>query len=138
MIKAHPWTQYLSDTITALAFANLILTINLAKSLDWRFLHWHGHKTLADFSFTLYAIHNPTLMLLRAITTAVLGPGWSVGFASYEQWVALALAMSMTIALAYMISRFTEGKVGAVRRYVKSSILRLWPDPASVAPIAQR
>lgn len=138
MIKAHPWTQYLSDTITALAFANLILTINLTKNLDWKFLDWQGHKTLADFSFTLYAIHNPTLMLLRAITTAVLGPGWSVGFSTRDQWAALALAMSLTIALAYVMSRFTEGKVGAVRRYVKSSILRFWPDPASAAMIVQR
>jgi peptidoglycan/LPS O-acetylase OafA/YrhL len=138
MIKAHPWTQYLSDTITALAFANLILTINFAKNMHWRFLDWQGHKTLADFSFTLYAIHNPTLMLLRAITTAVMGPGWSVGFASREQWAALALAMSLTIALAYAMSRYTEGKVGVMRRYVKSAILRHWPDPASAITVSQR
>lgn len=131
VIKAHPWVQYLSDTITAAAFANLILAIRLTKDLNWKLLHWHGHKTLADFSFTLYAIHNPTLMLLRAMTTAVLGPDWSAGSASPEQWAALALAMALTMILAYALSRFTEGKVGAARRYVKSALIRLWPDPAS-------
>ncbi len=131
VIKAHPWVQYLSDTMTALAFANLILAIRFKKNLNWKLLDWHGHKSLADFSFTLYAIHNPTLMLLRAMTTAALGPDWSAGTASHEQWAALALAMALTIILAYALSRFTEGKVGAARRYVKSALVRLWPDPAS-------
>jgi len=138
VIRAYPSVQYISDTATALAFANLILTVRYVKQLDWALLNWQGHKTLADFSFTLYAIHNPTLMLLRATTTAVLGPDWSVGLASREQWGALVVAMSLTIALAYALSRFTEGKVGAVRIYVKSLILRLWPDPAPAMTVAQR
>lgn len=138
VIKAHPWVQYLADTFTALAFANLLLTIRFTKNLHWKFLDWHGHKTLADFSFTLYAIHNPTLMLLRAVTTAILGPDWSAEILSQTQWAALALSMSMTIALAYALSRFTEGQVGAARQYVKSVILRLWPDPAPGISIARR
>jgi len=130
-ILAAPWTQYISDTATALAFANLILTMRFSDRIDWGILDWRGHKTLADFSFTLYAIHNPTLMLLRATATLVLGPGWNAEAASPVQWAAMAAAMTLTIGLAYTLSRVTEGKVGAARRLVKSSLLRFWPDPSA-------
>ena len=117
VIHAHPWSQYISDTITALAFANLILTMRFPGDERWRFLDWRGHQTLADFSFTLYAIHNPTLMLLRASATAVFGKDWSAGAATPVQWFALALAMSLTILLAWLLSFFTEKKVPAARRF---------------------
>ena len=94
--------------------------MRFAEPIDWRILDWPGHKILADFSFTLYAIHNPTLMLLRSTTTAVLGTDWIAAAASPVQWVALATAMTVTIGLAYALSRVTEAKVGAARRWVKS------------------
>lgn len=137
VVLAHPWTQYVADTGTAIAFANLILTMRFAEPIDWRILDWPGHKILADFSFTLYAIHNPTLMLLRSTTTAVLGTDWIAAAASPVQWVALATAMTVTIGLAYALSRVTEAKVGAARRWVKSALLPLWPDPDARASVSR-
>ena len=137
VVLAHPWTQYVADTGTAIAFANLILTMRFAGPIDWRLLDWPGHKTLADFSFTLYAIHNPTLMLLRSTTTAVLGTDWIAGAASPIQWEALATAMTVTIGLAFSLSQVSEGKVGAARRWVKSTLLRFWPDPAASASVSR-
>lgn len=137
VVLAHPWTQYVADTGTAIAFANLILTMRFAGPIDWRLLDWPGHKTLADFSFTLYAIHNPTLMLLRSTTTAVLGQDWIAGAASLVQWAALATAMTVTIGLAFALSQVAEGKVGAARRWVKSALLRFWPDPAASASVSR-
>jgi len=90
-------------------------------------LDWHGHKTLADFTFTLYAIHNPTLMLLRATTTAVLGAGWIEGAAAPIQWVALSVAGALTILLAFALSRFTEGKVDIARRWAMAMLDKIWP-----------
>lgn len=127
-VHNHPWLQYISDMTTALAFANLILTLRFVDRLNWKWLGWRGHKVLADFSFTLYAIHNPTLLLSRAMITAVLGPTWSDGVAAPLQWVAMAVAMSLTIFLAYALSIFTEGEVGAARRLVKAALLRFWPE----------
>ena len=123
VIHAHPWSQYISDTITALAFANLILTMRFPGDERWRFLDWRGHQTLADFSFTLYAIHNPTLMLLRASATAVFGKDWSAGAATPIQWFMLALAMSLTILLAWLLSFFTEKKVPVARRLAHDRLL---------------
>jgi peptidoglycan/LPS O-acetylase OafA/YrhL len=123
-IRAHPWSQYVSDSITALAFANLILTMRFPTGETWRFLDWSGHQTLADFSFTLYAIHNPTLMLLRATATAVLGKDWSAGAATPVQWLTLAVAMSLTILLAWLLSFFTEKKVPAARRLAHDWMVR--------------
>jgi peptidoglycan/LPS O-acetylase OafA/YrhL len=124
---AHPWVQYISDTGSALLFANLILTMRFSDGPHWRLLDWHGHKSLADFTFTLYAIHNPTLMLLRATTTAVLGAGWIEGAAAPIQWAAFGVAVSLTILLAYTLSRFTEGKVDAVRRWSMAMLDKIWP-----------
>jgi peptidoglycan/LPS O-acetylase OafA/YrhL len=125
VIHVNPWAQYVSDTLSALAFANLILTMRFPGDEKWRFLDWRGHQTLADFSFTLYAIHNPTLMLLRASATAVLGKDWDwgAGSATLIQWFALGLAMSLTILLAWLLSFFTEKKVPAVRRFVHDRLL---------------
>lgn len=123
-IHAHPWAQYVSDSATALAFANLILTMRFPDGERWRFLDWRGHQTLADFSFTLYAIHNPTLMLLRATTTAVLGKDWSAGAATPVQWLALALAMALTILLAWLLSFYTEKQVPAARRIAHDWMVR--------------
>jgi peptidoglycan/LPS O-acetylase OafA/YrhL len=123
VIHAHPWSQYISDALTALAFANLILTMRFPGDEKWRFLDWRGHQTLADFSFTLYAIHNPTLMLLRASATAVFGKDWSAGAATPIQWFLLALAMFLTILLAWLLSFFTEKKVPVARRLAHDRLL---------------
>lgn len=124
VIHTQPWTLYISDSVSALAFANLILTMRFHDGESWGLLHWSGHQTLADFSFTLYAIHNPTLMLLRATTTAVLGKDWSAGAATPVQWLALALAMALTIMLAWLLSFFTEKQVPAARRIAHDWIVR--------------
>ncbi len=138
VVYARPWMQYVSDAVSAIAFANLILTMRFSDGIGWPILDWNGHKTLADFSFTLYAIHNPTLMLLRATTTAVLGPAWITAAASAAQWTALATSMALTIFFAYTLSRVTEGKVGEGRRLVKSALLRFWPDPAASVSVSRR
>lgn len=133
---AHPWVQYISDTGSALLFANLILTMRFSDGPHWRLLDWHGHKTLAGFTFTLYAIHNPTLMLLRATTTAVLGADWIEGAAAPIQWAAFGVAVSLTILLAYALSRFTERKVDAVRRWASAMLDKIWPtsDARNILP----
>jgi peptidoglycan/LPS O-acetylase OafA/YrhL len=133
---AHPWVQYVSDTGSALLFANLILTMRFSDGPHWRLLDWHGHKSLADFTFTLYAIHNPTLMLLRATTTAVLGVDWIEGAAAPIQWAAFGVAVSLTILLAYALSRFTEGKVDAARRWASAMLDKIWPtsDASNILP----
>ena len=124
---AHPWVQYISDTGSAILLANLILTLRFSDGLHWRILDWRGHKILADFTFTLYAIHNPTLMLLRSTTTAVLGPDWIEGTTTPIQWAALCVTASLTILLAYTLSRFTEGKVDIARRRASAMLDNIWP-----------
>jgi peptidoglycan/LPS O-acetylase OafA/YrhL len=124
-LREIPATQYLSDAVVALAFANLILSMRFAASFEWRFLDWGLHKRLADFSFTLYAIHNPTIMLLRAFAVTTLGARTFDGAATDVQWLLLVGAMSLTILLAYALSRVTESKLGPARRALSAIVGRV-------------
>lgn len=127
VLKEHPALLYVSDAITAVAFANLILTLRFSTREHWRVLDWRFHKTLADFSFTVYAIQAPTLVFLRAAASRYPEPGWVDGVATPAQWLFFFIAMALTIALAYALSRVTEAKVGPARRLLNQFATRLAP-----------
>jgi len=119
MMQEHPALLYIPDAITAVAFANLILTMRFAAMQDWRILDWSGHKRMADFSFTLYAIHNPTIVFLRATAAQFFGQEWARSVAGLEQWEVFTVSIGLTVAFAYALSRVTETRVGVVRRWLR-------------------
>ena len=106
----HPWLQTASDLTTAILFLNLATTLRFGPTEGWRLFAPTWHKTLADFSFSLYCVHMPTLVLVRAATDSLLGAGWAGQLATPAHWTLLAATMSLTIVLAYGFSRLTEAK----------------------------
>lgn len=125
IMKEQPWLQYVCDAITAAAFANLILTMRFSTNLGSRALDWPIHKQLADFSFTVYAVHAPILMFLRAAASLLLDKDWFARPAAPVQWAALAAAMTISVVLAYLLSRVTEAKVGPARRTLRDLVARM-------------
>jgi peptidoglycan/LPS O-acetylase OafA/YrhL len=126
-LAAHPWLQDLADIVGTLLFCNLMLTVRLSSEFGWDFLRPKFHRTLADFSFSLYSIHMPLLILFRAAADSLMGPAWARQNATPAHWATLAGVMALTIAIAYGFSRLTEAHTGAARRYLSGALPRLAP-----------
>ena len=55
LLAAHPWLQDAADLLSSLLLANLMLTVRYSPPEGWNALRPQFHKTLADFSFSLYS-----------------------------------------------------------------------------------
>jgi len=124
VLAAHPWIQELADFVETVLFANLLVTMRFGPEQGWDLLRPRFHKTLADFSYSLYCIHMPLLFLLRAAVDSLMGPDWAPQLATPEHWLTLALALTLVIAFAYGFSRLTEAHTGAARRYLSARLPR--------------
>jgi len=119
LLEAHPSMSLVADLSTALFFANLLLAFRDAPQQGFLALRWKRHAPLADFSFSLYAIHMPVVILARAAVGHFLGRDWAVQLATGANY-AMALAVSATaLACAYGFSRVTEARTGAARRALR-------------------
>ncbi len=127
LLAAHPWLQDLADVTGTIFFSNLMLAVRFSSEEGWRLLRPKLHRTLADFSFSLYSIHMPMLMLLRAGADSTMGRGWASQNATPLHWAAMAAAMAASIVVAYGFSRLTEAHTGAARRYLSGALPRFAP-----------
>lgn len=125
VLDAHPWLQDATDVTMAILFANLLITLRFGAQDGWSFLRPRFHASLADFSYSLYIIHGPLLMLIRAVSDEVLGPAWTKTPSVALQWWMLFAAIPVVVGAAYGFSRFTEARTGSARR-----LLRAWLSPA--------
>jgi peptidoglycan/LPS O-acetylase OafA/YrhL len=143
-LAQHPALQHVSDVISAAAFANLILTLRFAGTRMWPLLKSDMHGRLADFSFSVYAIHMPLLVFMRACLDKAFGAAWLTPPAAPLQWFALACAMGIAVAVAYVFSRLTEANTSAARRILRRFVRRLEtapptaPDQASLAALGEK
>lgn len=124
MIAEHYWMLQAVDTFTTLLFVNLMITLRYGPLDGWNFLKPTLHRTLADFSFSLYCIHVPFLLFLCAASEQVFGRDWTKALATPQHWVVMATAMIAAIVLAYGFSRFTEAKTLAARRILRNALQR--------------
>jgi peptidoglycan/LPS O-acetylase OafA/YrhL len=122
--RVDPWIQNGADLVNTLAFVNLIVTLRFASQEGWALFQPTLHQKLADFSFSLYCIHVPLLMLLRAAATIWFGAGWVEQLATPQNWLAAFAAMAICIVTGYGFSRLTEAHTSAARR-----ALRRWFAP---------
>ncbi len=118
LLAAHPWLQDVADLLCSALLANLMLTVRHSPDWGWDLVRPQFHRTLADFSFSLYSIHMPMLILYRAIADSWLGPEWAKQLATPTHWMALAAVISSIVLLAFGFSRLTEARTGAARRYL--------------------
>ena len=127
LLAAHPWLQDAADLWSALLLANLMLTVRHSPAEGWNALRPQFHKTLADFSFSLYVVHMPILILLRSIEDSIMGPEWAKQLATPAHWATLPLVMGVCIVVAYGFSRLTEANTGAARRFLSAALPRFTP-----------
>jgi len=122
LLAAHPWLQDAADLLSTVLLANLMLTVRYSSEQGWALLRPKFHHTLSDFSFSLYSIHMPLLILFRATTDSVMGPEWAKQNATPAHWVLLAVVMTTIIVIAYGFARLTEARTGAARRYLGQAL----------------
>ena len=124
LLAQHLWLLQAADTFTTILFVNLIVTLRYGPLDGWNFLKPTLHRTLADFSFSLYCIHVPFLLFLCAASEQVFGRDWTKALATPQHWIVMAAAMSATIVAAYGFSRFTEARTLAARRLLRNALQR--------------
>ncbi len=127
LLAAHPWLQDVADLTGAVLFCNLMLSVRYSSEQGWSLLRPQLHRTLADFSFSLYSVHMPILILLRAVADSIMGPAWASQLATPAHWATLTAAMSVIVVIGYGFSRLTEAHTGAARRYLSGALPRFAP-----------
>ncbi|MDE2364195.1 MAG: acyltransferase [Hyphomicrobiales bacterium] len=122
-------TKAIVDGLNALLCANLILTLRFDTGEGFRFCNTKLHKFMADFSYSVYALHLPILFFLWGATAELINPGWHAELASLPHYLAALGASALVLALAYGLSRVTEARTESVRR-VAHNLLRSPERPA--------
>jgi peptidoglycan/LPS O-acetylase OafA/YrhL len=99
-----------TDYITATTFALLLYFMLHNQSPGGRGIYGKVSKSLANFSYTLYVVHMPVLVFLRA--ALLPDTPWSPDLGHISFGVAIALGCAI---YAYLLSRFTEAQTDLVR-----------------------
>jgi peptidoglycan/LPS O-acetylase OafA/YrhL len=114
------------DFLVGSAFAVLLFSIIQNTKKSHTAIYARLTSCAAGFSYTLYAVHLPFLLLMRAIILPKVQ--WQPEGGHLAGYLGLAL---VTIAYAYAVSRFTEAKTDAVRRKVRETVRSVkakWAD----------
>ena len=117
-------------------FVNVLLAFRYGPPEGFSLLRPKFHKTLADFSFSLYSIHMPILIFARAAVGSTLGNDWATQLATPQNYAVAFSVMGVAIVAGYFFSRVTEAKTGAARRKLRALLDRWAPGPAAPAPAA--
>lgn len=115
--EERPWLGYALDLCVAISFANLLAAIGLARAaapLRGRLLH----RWAAGFSYSLYAIHTPTLNLLAATAVIGAGVGWQMPPTSALATGLAVAYVGVCIGVAFVFSLATEAQTARVRRFI--------------------
>lgn len=115
--------SYIQDLLCSIPL--LILLSTLFEPLPGRFKRQRLQsfaKVLSEFSFTLYVTHVPAIALLRHIARHyarrdTLLPNSALDYGFY------LVAMSLLMAIAYVIYLTFEANTFRVRRYLKSKVI---------------
>jgi peptidoglycan/LPS O-acetylase OafA/YrhL len=135
LVEEHPWAADAADLLGSALFIIVLLAFRYGPSEGFSLLRFKFHKTLADFSFSLYSIHMPILIFARAAVGGTLGNDWATQLATPQNYAVAFSVMGVAIVAGYFFSRVTEAKTGAARRKLRALVDRWGPAPA--APAAQ-
>jgi peptidoglycan/LPS O-acetylase OafA/YrhL len=125
-LAAAPWLQDAADLFCALLYLNLIVTLRFAPPEGWAFLKLRAHKTLADFSFSLYSVHMPVVIFLRAAASFWLGVEWPMLLPPTPwHWAALALVLMSCYGVSFTFARITEAHTNKARDVLRTALARL-------------
>lgn len=137
LLEAHPWMADAADLLASGLFIVVLIAFRYGPSEGFSLLRFKFHKTLADFSFSLYSIHMPILIFARAAVGSTLGNDWATQLATPGNYAVGFSVMGIAIVGGYLFSRVTEAKTGAARRKLRALLDRWAPLPASPVPAQQ-
>lgn len=127
MLADHPWLAETADLLSAFSFILVVLAFRDGPEIGYAFLRHNIHKTLADFSFSLYAIHMPILIFARAAASWLIGEAWVTQLAQPANYLLALVVMATIIFVAWGFSRLTEARTGAARRFLRTALNRIAP-----------
>lgn len=116
-VDAHVGYVFLIDFIIGILFANMLVTMRARNTLRPP-PGKQANTTLASFSFSLYCIHTPVLMVFGAALMYYTGTGWGMAPDHAWQWGAIAGAVALSVTAAYLLSRVTEAHTDKLRRFL--------------------
>jgi peptidoglycan/LPS O-acetylase OafA/YrhL len=142
ILQAHPWLMDAADLVGSALFVIVLIAFRYGPSEGFSLLRPKFHKTLADFSFSLYSIHMPILIFARAAVSSLMGEDWVTQLATPGNYAVGFLVMGIAIVSGYLFSRVTEAKTGAARRKLRALLDKWWaptpPIPAQQPVPAQQ
>ena len=108
---------YRSDAAIALSFSMLLYCVLHHRRPATNQLYSGISHTLSGFSYTLYVVHLPLLIFLRACLTYETAwlPDW-------KHWLALGAIFIGVLAYAYILSRFTEAQTERLKGWLRQVI----------------
>jgi len=101
-----------SDVVVGISFA-LLVTVWLRKTDPLPAMYSRAAVTCAGFSYSLYVLHLPEILLLRGMINPQ--SRWQPDIAHLYLG---ACILVVTIAYAYAIARLTEGQTDRVRKWL--------------------
>ncbi len=110
-------SDLLTDYVVAFCFALWLYSLLLGSRDDASDAYAYGARKLAGFSYTLYLLHLPALLLLRGLLNP-LG-NWQPD--ALHLTYALGIGLFMLI-YAYLVAELTEARTARVRRYLLQMI----------------
>ena len=116
-LPAAPEVRFAVDLLVALAFSGWLY---LARC-DARLAPPPGgklHARLAGFSFSLYCIHVPVLMIFSALLMEYSGTGYRVVPHSARDWLTVAAGLALAMGAAQAFYWLTEHHTDRVKRWL--------------------
>ncbi len=126
-LEASPWLADAADFVGAALFLLVLLAFLHGPKSGFDFLRPKLHKTLADFSFSLYCLHLPIIIFMRALVEQIAGHEWASRLAGGAHYAIAVGVMALSIVSGYVFSRFTEAKTGAARRALRAYLDKFAP-----------
>jgi len=119
-VEAYPLLSRGADLLAAGAFVNLLLAFRDGPNDGFQILKSDWHRIFADFSFSLYAVHMPLLIFMRAASDQVFGAGWVLQLAEAQNYMLAMSVISLTLFGAFLFSRVSEAKTAELRRKLRA------------------
>jgi peptidoglycan/LPS O-acetylase OafA/YrhL len=116
-LEYHRFYGLIIDLVTAATFSNLLLSLKCNRYLNKPFGN-DVHTRLAGFSFSLYCIHVPLLMLYASAFMWFFGVGSRMKPSGLITWLIVIGALVTCVVAAYGFSTLTEAKTGQIRRWI--------------------